>query len=107
MLGKLIKDELDQEVLAYTIMRESVVSIFGGGSGSLQEYDDLLHLHQNRLEEWQRQVACAADLRNALAHGDKGLLSMATCDEAGTRLQFIGEMINRVCGGRFVKQAKA
>jgi hypothetical protein len=103
MLGALIKDELDQEALENAIMRESVVRIFEGSSGILNEYRDCLHLHQNRLEEWQWQVAGAADLRNALAHGDKELLSEATCDEAGTRLQFIGEMINRVCGSGFLK----
>ena len=42
-------------------------------------------------------------MRNALAHGDKELLSEATCDEAGSRLHFIGEMINRICGGDFLK----
>ena len=109
MLGRLIKKHVDHEALTNAIMRETVVSIFGGGSGSLQEYGDLphlqlhLHLHQSRLNEWQRQITDAANLRNALAHGDEDLLSMATCDQAGTRLQFIGEMINRVCGGDFLK----
>ena len=103
----LIKDHVDHEAMTSAIMRESVVSVFGGGSESLQEYGVLARLHQNRLNEWQRQVAEAAQLRNALAHGDKELLSEATCDEAGTRLQFIGEMINRVCGAGSVQHAKA
>ncbi|WP_145960653.1 hypothetical protein [Acidiferrobacter sp. SPIII_3] len=60
-------------------------------------------LVQHRLDGWQRQVAEAAQLRNALAHGNEELLSAATFDEAGSRLQFIGEMINRVCGGDFLK----
>lgn len=88
-------------------MRESVVSIFGGGSEGLQEHGVLPRLHQNRFEEWQRQVADAAKLRNKPAHGDKALLSEATSDEAGTRLQFIGEMINRICGSNFLKPKAA
>ena len=103
--SKLIKDYIDHEALESAIMRESVVRIFEGESGNLREYSDWLTQH--RLDEWQRQVTEAARLRNALAHGDKDLLSMATCDEAGSRLQFIGEMINRVCGGGFLKPKAA
>ncbi len=36
-------------------------------------------------------------------HGNEQLLSEAACDQAGTRLQFIGEVINRVCGGAYLK----
>lgn len=104
MLGALIKDELDQEALENAIMRESVVRIFEGNSVILHDYGDCLYLHQNRLEEWQRQVSEAARLRNALAHGDRELLSDTTCDEAGSRLQFIGEMINRICVDDFLKK---
>lgn len=104
-LGTLMKDHVDHEALTNAIMRESVVRIFEDESGNLGEY--MGWLVQHRHEAWQRQVGEAVKLRNALAHGDKELLSEATWDEAGGRLQFIGEMINRVCGGRFVKQAKA
>ena len=104
-LGTLMKDHVDHEALTNAIMRESVVRIFEDESGNLGEY--MGWLAQHRHEAWQRQVAEAAQLRNALAHGNEELLSEATCDQAGIKLQFIGEMINRVCGGRFVKQAKA
>lgn len=101
MLGTLIKEELDQEALENVIMRESIIGVFGGPEGTPWEHSGWLC--QNRLEEWQRQVSEAAQLRNALAHRDEELLREATCDEAGSRLQFIGEMINRICGGDFPK----
>jgi len=101
-LGALMKDHVGHEALTNAIMRESVVRIFEDERGNLREYSDWLI--QNRLKEWQRQVSEAARLRNALAHGDKEILSEATCDEAGTRLQFIGEMINRVCADDLLKK---
>ena len=100
-LGTLMKDHVDHEALTNAIMRESVVRIFEDESGSLGEY--MGWLAQHRHEAWQRQVTEAAQLRNALAHGNEELLSEATCDQAGTRLQFIGELINRVCGGAYLK----
>ena len=101
-LGTLVKDHVDHEALTNAIMRESVVRIFEDESGSFGEY--MGWLAQHRHEAWQRQVTEAAQLRNALAHGNEELLSEATCDQAGTRLQFIGEMINRVCTGHFLKR---
>ena len=101
----LINENVDHEALANVIMSESVVRIFEGESGNLGEYTGWLVQH--RLDGWQRQVAEAAQLRNALAHRNEELLSAATCDEAGSRLQFIGEMINRVCGGAFLKTKTA
>jgi hypothetical protein len=94
-------EELDQEAFTEAIKRESIFQFFGGvDSAGLQD-----RLIAARLEDWQKQVENAAQERNALAHGDKKLLSEATCDQAGYRLQFIGEMINRVCGNGLLKQA--
>ena len=101
LLSALIKEELDQEALKNVIMRESIVRIFGDTGGNLPEYSDWLVT--NRLDKWERQVSATARMRNALAHGDKELLSEATRDEAGSRPRFIGEMTSRVCGGDFLK----
>ncbi len=96
LLRPLINEELDQEALKEDIKRDTLIRIFMGDVCFAREHGD--QLVQDHLDEWERQVSDAAQLRNALAHGDPELMCETTCDEAGRRLQFIGEMINRVCG---------
>ncbi len=103
MLGALITKKLDKEALMNVIMRESVIRIFENG-GDLPQHWARHVPDQAHLDKWQHQVSDAAKLRSALAHGDKELLSEDICDEAGSRLQFVGEMINRVCAGNFMKE---
>ncbi len=51
-----------------------------------------------RLKAWKDKLNRAADFRNELAHGNDALIAEATADCASEHLQFIGELINRVCG---------